>query len=326
MTELPEAIGRNGTRLHVGYLLPTRDHILAGGGALEPLLDQARLAETLGFDSVWAGESPLTRPRPDPLLVLSAVAAVTTRLTLGTAVLLPALRHPILLAHQLATLDRLCEGRLVAGMGAAFPNSATKAQFAALDVTFSRRVSRLEESIEAMRLLWSGCPVSFRGEHFSFDEIVLAPAPARRGGPPIWLAGGGPGLGRVARLADGWLPYPPLVADYARDLAAIREHAVRPVTPALYATLCLDEDPERARQRLRASIERYYNAPLEAVEKVQAMFAGRADDAVRWLRSYVAAGARQLVLRLASDDHAAALAEAGDRVLPALRRTAAPER
>ncbi|MGV9308538.1 hypothetical protein ACWDLG_34635 [Nonomuraea sp. NPDC003727] len=65
----------------------------------------------------------------------------------------------------------------------------------------------------------------------------------------------------MAGLADGWLPYPPQAQIYARERAAIQQSAARAVTPGLYATLCLDEDPERARRRLRESVERYYNAP-----------------------------------------------------------------
>lgn len=165
-----------------------------------------------------------------------------------------------------------------------------------------------------------GEEVSFTGRHFEFHDIKLAPAPTRPSGPSIWLAGGGePALRRVARLADGWLPYPPAVQDYARDLAFIQTSAARALTPALYATLCLDEDPERARSRLRTSIERYYNAPLEAVEAIQAMFAGTAREAAGWLNAYTAAGADHVVIRLAADDHHAALEEFAGRVMPLIR-------
>ncbi|MGN9841967.1 LLM class flavin-dependent oxidoreductase [Nonomuraea sp. H19] len=305
--------------LKIGYLLPTRDQAVRGDHDLGRLTEQAQRAEALGFDSAWAGDSPLTRPRADPLLLLSAVAVATRRIMLGTAVLLPALRHPILLAHQLATLDRLAGGRLIVGMGGGFPNANTEAQFTAVGVAFGRRISRLEESIEVMRLLWSGQEVSFTGRHFDFHGVTLAPAPACPAGPPIWLAGGGEAaLRRVARLADGWLPYPPAARIYAREQAAIQQSATRPVTPGLYATLCLDEDPERARTRLRLSVERYYNAPLEAVETIQAMFAGTARAAADWLNSYAEAGARHVVIRLAADDHRTALEEFAGDVLPLL--------
>lgn len=300
----------------IGYLLPTRDVAARGDHELTPLVRQARLAETLGFDSVWAGDSPVTRPRADPLALLAAVAAVTDRVTLGTAVLLPALRHPILLAHQLATVDRLAGGRLVAGMGGGFPHPNTEAQFAAVQVSFHDRISRMAEAVDVLRLLWTSTGVSFQGKHFAFHDVTIEPRPARSGGPPVWLAGSGDAaLRRVDRLADGWLPYPPSPETYARELAAI----ARPVTPALYATVCLDEDPERARARLRTQVERYYNAPLEVVETIQAMVAGSARETAAWLRGYLEAGARHVVIRLAADDHVAALEQFADTVLPRVR-------
>lgn len=300
----------------IGYLLPTRDWTILGGD-VAALAEQARAAEDLGFDSVWAGDSPVTRPRADPLLVLAAAAARTSSVTLGTAVLLPALRHPVLLAHQLATLDAMSGGRVIAGMGSGFANPATRAQFEALNVDFGTRVSRMEETLAAMRLLWSGRGVSFAGRHFAFSDVSIAPRPVREGGPPVWLAGGGArALRRVARLADGWLPYPPTHRQYADERALL---AGSPVTPALYATLCLDDDPERARARLRVSIERYYDAPLEFVEGIQAMFAGTPDGAAAWLRGYADAGAEHVVVRLAVDDHRSAMEEFAGLVLPALR-------
>ncbi|MGW3564291.1 LLM class flavin-dependent oxidoreductase [Streptomyces sp. NPDC000941] len=307
--------------LEVGYLLPTRDQTVRGEHEPRRLIAQARRAEELGLDSVWAGDSPVARPRADPLLLMAAVAATTERITLGTAVLLPALRHPILLAHQLATLDRLSEGRLIAGLGGGFPNPETEAEFTAVGVDFARRISRLEESIDVMRRLWGGEEVSHQGKHFSFDGVRLTPPPYRPGGPPIWLAGsGGPALRRVARLADGWLPYPPETTTYAEERRTIERAApARTVTPALYATLCLGKDPHNARQRLRSVIEPYYNAPLERIEQIQAMFAGTPRQAADWLHGYAEAGARHVVIRLATEDHELGLEEFAERVLPLLR-------
>ncbi|SFP75786.1 probable F420-dependent oxidoreductase, Rv2161c family [Actinomadura madurae] len=304
-------------RLEIGYLLPTREQDLLGEHDPGRLVAQARRAEELGLDSVWAGDSPVTRPRADPLMLLAAVAQATERVALGTAVLLPALRHPILLAHQLATLDRLSGGRVIAGMGAGFPMPATEAQFAAVGVGFGRRVGRMEESIEAMRRLWTGDAVSYQGRHFAFSDVRIVPPPTSPGGPPIWLAGSGTALPRVARLADGWLPYPPEAATYAKERELIGR-----ATPALYATLCLDDDPEKARHRLRTSIERYYDAPLEFVASVQALFAGTARQAADWLSGYIEAGARHVVIRLATEDHDADLERFGDEALPLLREKA----
>ncbi|GAA3396670.1 LLM class flavin-dependent oxidoreductase [Cryptosporangium minutisporangium] len=310
-------------QLRIGYLLPTRDRLAAGDSALGPVIAGARRAEALGFDSVWVGDSPLTRPRADPLLVLAAVAAVTTQVTLGTAVLLAALRHPILLAHQLATLDRIADGRLVVGMGAGFPHPVTEAQFATLGVGFAHRSARLDESIDAIRLLWAGGPASFAGTHVRFQDVTLGPTPAQVGGPPIWMAGGGSALRRVARQADGWLPYPPTWTAYTEEWAALQQSAAdhdRPdaLTPAFYATVCLDEDPERGRQRARASIQRYYNAPLEYIEARQAVFVGTAAGCAAWLGRYATAGARHVVVRFAVENQSEAVEEFAQEVFPLL--------
>jgi probable F420-dependent oxidoreductase len=306
----------------VGVLLPTRDRLAAGDASVGPLLDLAARAEALGLDSVWVGDSPLARPRADALMMLAAVAAQTERVVLGTAVLLPALRHPILLAHELATLDRIAAGRLIAGVGGGFSYPITEAQFDALGVSFRRRVSRLEECVEAMRLLWRDDVVSFQGTHFEFKDVSLGPKPQQAGGPPIWLAGGGePALRRVGRIGDGWLPYPPSAQAYARDWGAIQKTAGDEgrdgaIVPALYATVCVDEDPERASETLRASIERYYQVPLETIQAIQALFAGTAEQCAGWLGRYVEAGARHIVVRFAVDDHATALAHFAASVLP----------
>src|SRR5205823_6869894 len=122
----------------MGVVLPTREAAMAGGPEVEPLLAFAERAEELGFDSVWAGDAPFARPRFEPLTLLAAAAARTRRVTVGTAILLPALRHPLLLAHAAATVDRIAEGRLVLGVGAGW----VQQEFDALGVPFDQRVGR----------------------------------------------------------------------------------------------------------------------------------------------------------------------------------------
>src|SRR2546430_16496604 len=97
----------------IGYLLPTREQVMEGRPAAAPLLALAERAEELGYDSIWVGDSILARPRHEPLTLLSAVAARTRRAELGTAVVLPALRHPGGLAPRIATFDQISEGRLI---------------------------------------------------------------------------------------------------------------------------------------------------------------------------------------------------------------------
>jgi len=115
----------------IGYLLPTREAIMQGRPEAGPLLTLAERAAGLGFASVWVGDSLTARPRHDPLTLLAAVAGRVPELILGTAVLLPMLRNPVILAHQVATLDRIAEGKLILGVGFAADRPNIRAEFAA---------------------------------------------------------------------------------------------------------------------------------------------------------------------------------------------------
>jgi alkanesulfonate monooxygenase SsuD/methylene tetrahydromethanopterin reductase-like flavin-dependent oxidoreductase (luciferase family) len=110
----------------LGYLLPTRERVMEGRHETGSLLALAERVEGLGYDSIWVGDSLMAKPRHDPLILLAAIAGRAKKAELGTAVLLSALRNPVLLAHQAATLDRLCEGRLILGIGIAADTPANR--------------------------------------------------------------------------------------------------------------------------------------------------------------------------------------------------------
>src|SRR3984893_6187980 len=131
----------------IGYLLPTRERVMEGWSETAPLLELAEKAEGLGFDSIWVGDSLLARPRHDPLTLLAAVAARTKRAELGTAVLLPALRNPVVLAQQIATLDQISQGRYILGVGIASDVPNIRAEFVACGVPFEHRVGRMLEGL-----------------------------------------------------------------------------------------------------------------------------------------------------------------------------------
>lgn len=114
-----------------GVLLPTRETVMSGRPETAPLLAMAERAEAAGFDAVWIGDSLIARPRHEPLTLLAAVAARTRRVRLGTAVLLPALRNPFVLAHIVGTLDRVAEGRVILGVGIAADSPPIRKEFAA---------------------------------------------------------------------------------------------------------------------------------------------------------------------------------------------------
>jgi alkanesulfonate monooxygenase SsuD/methylene tetrahydromethanopterin reductase-like flavin-dependent oxidoreductase (luciferase family) len=300
----------DGDRLSFGYLLPTRDAVTLGRPAARPLIALGQRAEQLGFDAVWVGDSPLARARHDALAMLAGLATQTQRVALGTAVLLPALRSPLLLGQAVATIDQLAEGRVILGAGAGFPYPETQRQFDAVGVPFAGRVGRLRETIAALRALWAspGEPISYHGRHLHLDDVALSPPPHRPGGPPVWLAGAGEvAERRVGRLADGWLPYPPTAELYAQGWQRVRAAATqagrdRSPVPGLYATVALDTSGPAAEARLRRNVEHYYQQPLELIASIQAMYAGTPEGFADWLAPYLDAGARHIILRVADED------------------------
>ncbi|MEI6201901.1 MAG: LLM class flavin-dependent oxidoreductase [Enhydrobacter sp.] len=291
----------------LGYLLPTRERIMEGVHETAPLLALAEKAEALGFDSVWVGDSLLARPRHDPLTLLAAVAARTRKVEMGTAVLLPALRNPVVLAHQVATLDRISEGRLILGIGIASDVPNIRAEFVAAGVPFEKRVGTLVEGVALMRALWSGKPVDWDGR-WKMKRAVLGPTPHRPAGPPIWIGGSvAAARERTGRLFDGWFPNAPSPSDYADQFAevttAARAAGRNPglVTGAMYLTLSIDDDAARAEARIDAYLEQYYGQRPDVMRKRQMCYAGPARGAAAWLKSYADAGASHLVLRFAGE-------------------------
>lgn len=233
------------------------------GVKLDPALDRslaraAAEAEQLGFDSVWLSErvaTPLDRPHPyqpmaDPWIGLAFAAAVTERVRLGTSVSQIALRPPVLMARELATLDRLSDGRLIVGAGAGW----VVEEFTSTGVRFEDRGGRLNEAIRAIRHLWTQPDRPFRGKHFDIPAIGIV-QPATPGGPPIWLGGVlEPGLRRAARLGDGFIAVgqePAKLADMRRRLDALRAGFGRPGPFPFYAQARPPDGIDAAKRMVR---------------------------------------------------------------------------
>ena len=291
----------------LGYLLPTREQVMEGRPEAAPLLRFAEQAEDLGFSSVWVGDSLLARPRHEPLTLLGGVAGRTRRVRMGTAVLLPALRNPVLLAHQVATLDQVSEGRLILGVGIASDNPSIRDEFMAAGVPFEGRVGRMMEGLRLCKALWAGQPVDWDGR-WTVKCGVLGPTPHRAGGPPLWYGGRSvAALARTAKFFDGWFPNHAAPAQFATEFAAIgaaardagRAGEVRDA--ATYLTLAIDDDAARANERMDAYMARYYNQPAATLRSRQVNYAGPAEGAAALLSEYATSGATHLVLRFAGD-------------------------
>lgn len=186
-------------------------------------LEVCRAAEEAGFESLWGGEHVILpsrieskypysadgkipaqpdTPIPDPLIWLAFAAAAAPSLRLGTCILILPQRNPVILAKELATLDRLSGGRVELGIGVGW----LEEEFEALGVPWKRRGARNDEYVAAMRALWQGPEASFRGEFVSFDTVTCSPRPVN-GSIPILVGGDTEAaIQRAARLADGYFP------------------------------------------------------------------------------------------------------------------------
>ena len=171
------------------------------------------LAEALGFDSVWVAHHVLnlgyvkkrlgTRPYHDALMTLAWIGSKTERVKLGTSVLVMPYLHPAVLAKELATLDQLSGGRLIAGLGA----GGIQAENEALGVPFATRGQLCNEFIQALIELWTNDEATFVGEHFAFENVCSSPKPAQAPHPLIVIGGNKPAaIKRAARYGGGWHP------------------------------------------------------------------------------------------------------------------------
>ncbi len=288
----------------VGVLLPTREAVIYGDGSGDPrpLVDLAVQAESLGFDSVWAGDSLLARPRAEPLTLLAAVAARTERVQLGTAVLLPSLRNAEQLAQSTATLDAVSGGRFILGLGAGPGTPGVRVDHELVGLDFDHRASRSVATAQRVRSLW-------RGD--AGDQMY--PLPVTPGGPPIWYGGHGPRtLQRTGAYFDGWFPTAHSHQAFAAGLATVREAAeaagrsVDDVSANIYLTVVFGPRQQAEKELAEHSLL-YYGVPHEVIAKQQGSVAGPPNLVAEWLQGFIGQGAQHLCIRIGSANVAAQL-------------------
>lgn len=191
------------------------------------LLEGARRAEELGFDSLWVRDHLLFEPHGEfesddkdffePLSVLTAVGAVTERITLGTATLIP-FRHPLVTALTLATMTHLVGPRIIAGWGA----GTFDHEFEAVGMGGIFRPELVESNARIFQAVWSGDEVHYKDEHFEFNDVTLHPKPA--GKIPFWYGGATPASARrAAEYCDGWMPGRTTLLTIERRVAQMRQ-------------------------------------------------------------------------------------------------------
>jgi probable F420-dependent oxidoreductase len=191
------------------------DHVVFGenlGAYADPSIGgQAGGRQPTGPDGSWL----------EPLMVLMAIAATTTRIRLGTAILLAALRRPAVLAKQLATLDVLSEGRVDLGVGVGWQRE----EYEAVGLSFENRGRLLDHTLEVCQALWTQQRASYESPELTFDGIHQMPKPLQAGGVPLWISGtvNKAVARRIARFGSGWIPWGPAYADITGAIAAMKD-------------------------------------------------------------------------------------------------------
>ena len=293
--------------ISLGLLLPVGKAQWGEGTDPRELVGLAVAAEQAGDDSLWVNDSLLS-PRIEALTMLAAIAPATSRVTIGTAALMPVLRRPVQAAQALASIDLLSGGRLTVAVGAGFPGPLGRPLHDLSEVPWAGRFARLDETVALWRQLWtSDGPSSFHGQVLRFDAIPPATAPYRPGGPAIWLGGASPSAlaraGAPVRRVAALPARPGRLRDRARAGAAGgpgRRPGGEAITPALFASVLIADDAAGGRAALEDFSRANYRMPLEQLEAIQVVLTGPPEYVAAGLGRYIAAGARHLVCRIAA--------------------------
>jgi probable F420-dependent oxidoreductase len=280
------------------------------------------LCEGGGIDSIWQTDRLLSRePMLECMTVMAALAGRTRRLKFGMNVVSLALRDPVLLAKQCATIDVLSEGRLLPAFGIGSPRAP---EWTALHVDTKTRGRKTDEALEVIGRLWREESVDFVGEHFRLTGASILPKPVQVS-LPMWIGGGSEAaIRRTARHGTGWLGGPETPAEAGNIVAAIR--AALPETGRI-----IDEDHYGASfpYHFGRAADRILERPMQTYEERTARnprgyFAiGDADAIVSRIADYVAAGVSKFVLRPATTGDEAVMSQTRrliEEVLPIVAR------
>jgi len=314
-----------------GLSLPNRG-VLFGLISIAEILDAARFAEASGvFESVWVGDSFIHKPRVESIVMLSALAAQTRKVRLGTICMATfPLRHPVELALQWASLDQLSNGRTVLG---ACNGGGYEPELRAFGVASKERVARVEEGIALLRSLWGNAEVRHQGRFYQLDGFNLVPKPLQM--PcPIWLAvnprtsiESDPrvprALERVVRLADGYMTDAVAPAEFRRRWAFMQKMAdekgrdLSRFETTIHGMININEDKRVAYDESRHYFSEYYTPTWPTKEIIDIWLAhGPPDECAAQVREWLDMGISTPVLRFTSRDQLGQIRRFVDDVLP----------
>jgi probable F420-dependent oxidoreductase len=260
-------------------------------------------AEALDYDSLWVQERIIgDLPVLEPVSLLTYAAALTSRLRIGTSVLLTVLRNPVQLAKSLSSLDQLSRGRLTVGVGIGghVPESI-------FGLSSERRALRFVEGLQVMKALWTQPKATVAGRFWQFENVPMEPKPVQKPHPPLWFGAREPvALKRTVRHGDGWMGAGSSSSgDFVQQLGQVRrfldkagrDPATFSISKRVY--IAIDDDKDRAERRLREWFGLYYRiadmAPYVSVW-------GSVAECTDKLRELVRAGAQHLLLNPVFDE------------------------
>ncbi len=298
-----------------GVSLSNRAVVIGKVRAIE-LVEVAKMAEDSGlFDSAWVGDSIIAKPRLEAVAALSAIASRTERIKLGTACLATfAMRHPVLFAHQWASLDALSDGRslLAVCLGGHGPQTFVEREFTTMGVPLKERVPRMLEGMEICRRLWSEDSVTHKGRFYQFENVAIGPKPVQQ--PcPIWIANNpmDPAVmekayRRVAKHADGWMTgsLPPAVFkerwDWLQRLRREEKGTDAGFPSSNHLRSNVNRDRDAAFKEAKEFLDTYYSVNHHRDHLERECVIGTPDECIERFVAYAKAGCEHIIIRLVS--------------------------
>jgi len=336
--------------LEFGVNLNNREPLIAPDYDLAALLDLSSTVEELGFGSVWVGDSLFSKPRYEAISLLSAISQRTERVRLGTACLVSAIRNPLVLSMEWATLDQMSGGRTIFGPCMGSAEKGVRREYAALGLPFKDRATVFEEGLEVLRTLWTEGSVDFHGKYFDYDEVSfhsgteMAPLSPLQKPPPMWIVSNprlideshDERMARIMRRAcrriiehgDGWMTccraeHPEELSEqieYLEEAAHELDRSFSDYTVSYQVTMNIGDSEEAARTAFDNYISQYYPELSQAMDLSNWGPVGTPDQIVEWLREFADRGVHHFICRFGDLDQFKQVERFAGEVLPAFEQ------
>jgi alkanesulfonate monooxygenase SsuD/methylene tetrahydromethanopterin reductase-like flavin-dependent oxidoreductase (luciferase family) len=341
--------------LQFGVNLNNREPLIAPEYDVHALLDLSSQVEELGFDSVWVGDSLFSKPRYEPISLLSAISQRTSKVKLGTACLVSSTRNPLYLALEWATLDVISKGRTILGACAGNPEQGVRREFQALGLDYGKKGAIWEEGLQVLRALWTENSVDFHGKYFDYDHVSfssgteMAPLGPVQKPPPIWvvsnprLVGDAPtaemerrmesACRRVIQYGDGWMTccraqHPEELTEQLGYLGQAANRYGRDFseyTVSYQVTMNIGESEEGARKAFGEYISKYYPELSQAMDLSNWGPVGTPDQIADWLQTFAERGVDHFICRFGAIDQFGQVERFAKEVLPRFARAASAQ-